>query len=142
MKMNIKEGVVSLETLDELSDLLLNHTTDGIVLLEGELGAGKTTFIKHLLQKIGVVESITSPTFSLVNHYHSPLRDIIHADLYRVKKSQEIEGLGLDYTGKNLLLIEWGEQFESLLTPIKAKISLSYLASDTINQRSYRIELL
>ena len=140
--MNVKEGVFSLETLDELSNILLNHTTQGVVLLEGELGAGKTTFTKHLLQKIGVVESITSPTFSLVNHYHSDLCDIIHADLYRVKNSKEIEGLGLEYTGKNLLLIEWGEQFESLLTPIKAKISLSYLASDAINQRAYRIELL
>ena len=135
------EGVVTLETLDTLSSLLLHHTREGFVILEGELGAGKTTFIKHLLSKLGVTDSVTSPTFSLVQHYKAAKKNIIHADLYRIKHPAEIEGLGIEYDGKNLILIEWGERFEHLFHPLKAKIKFNYLASDNINSRAFSLEL-
>jgi tRNA threonylcarbamoyladenosine biosynthesis protein TsaE len=137
----IKEGIIQLNTLDKLSDLLIEHVSNGYVLLEGPLGSGKTTFIKHLLKKLGVTEPVTSPTYTLVHTYHATLGQIMHADLYRIQHQQELEGLDLEYTGNNLLFIEWGERFAKFFTPVKAKISLSLCKSKNENSRYYSFEL-
>jgi tRNA threonylcarbamoyladenosine biosynthesis protein TsaE len=87
-----------------------------IVVLRGELGAGKTSLVKGIVEgfSAGISEQVNSPTFTLVHEYRSAAIEIYHIDLYRVDKPRELETLGIDdlISSKSLLLIEWGEKFE------------------------------
>ncbi len=86
-----------------------------LVLLRGELGAGKTTLVKGIAEAFQAAsqEEVTSPTFTLVHEYRGPQVSVFHIDLYRIDTQRELETLGLDdlYGDNNLLLIEWGEKF-------------------------------
>lgn len=86
-----------------------------LVLLRGELGAGKTTLVKGIAEAFHAAkeEDVTSPTFTLVHEYRGPEVNIYHIDLYRVDTPRELETLGLDdlFGPESLLLIEWGEKF-------------------------------
>jgi tRNA threonylcarbamoyladenosine biosynthesis protein TsaE len=86
-----------------------------LVLLRGDLGAGKTTLVKGIAQGFQAAseENVTSPTFTLVHEYRGPSATLYHIDLYRVDTPRELETLGLDdLMGENsVLLIEWGEKF-------------------------------
>ncbi len=83
-----------------------------LVLLRGELGAGKTTLVKGIAEGFGAAdaEEVTSPTFTLVHEYRGPTVNVYHIDLYRVDTPRELETLGLDDL-QGVLLIEWGEKF-------------------------------
>ena len=95
--------VKNLEDLDRLTkEIAKNLKGDEIILLEGELGAGKTTFTKYLLKNLGVDEHITSPTFTVMNQYESSKFDIYHIDMYRVNDF-DIS----DLIGSGLIIIEW-----------------------------------
>ena len=102
-------------TLNEIEDVTKSLIDEingvNIILLKGELGAGKTTLIKSILKKLGVKENITSPTFSIVNQYFASNRLINHFDLYRIKSLKELDVMGfeeyLDNEGVNF--IEWPE---------------------------------
>jgi tRNA threonylcarbamoyladenosine biosynthesis protein TsaE len=84
----------------------------------GEMGAGKTTFIKSICNELGVIESVSSPTFSLVNEYKTSNNGVIyHFDFYRIKSIEEVYDIGYEdyfYSG-NLCLVEWPEKIEELL---------------------------
>ncbi|MFB3916412.1 MAG: tRNA (adenosine(37)-N6)-threonylcarbamoyltransferase complex ATPase subunit type 1 TsaE [Terriglobales bacterium] len=86
-----------------------------VVLLRGELGAGKTTLVKGIAKAFEAAEEedVTSPTFTLVHEYRGPRVTVYHIDLYRIDTERELETLGLDdlMGARNLLLIEWGEKF-------------------------------
>jgi tRNA threonylcarbamoyladenosine biosynthesis protein TsaE len=86
-----------------------------VVLLRGDLGAGKTTLVKGIAEGFGAAraEDVTSPTFTLVHEYRGPQTTLYHIDLYRIDTERELETLGLDdLLGPNcILLIEWGEKF-------------------------------
>jgi tRNA threonylcarbamoyladenosine biosynthesis protein TsaE len=86
-----------------------------LVLLRGELGAGKTTLVKGIAEGFEAAreEDVTSPTFTLVHEYRGPAVTIYHIDLYRIDTERELETLGLDdlFSDNNVLLIEWGEKF-------------------------------
>jgi tRNA threonylcarbamoyladenosine biosynthesis protein TsaE len=84
----------------------------GIVHLSGELGAGKTTFARALLQALGVGERVKSPTYSLIESYQANGLDIHHLDLYRLADPGELEWLGVAdlWGGSALVLIEWPER--------------------------------
>jgi tRNA threonylcarbamoyladenosine biosynthesis protein TsaE len=87
-----------------------------LILLRGNLGAGKTTLIKGIAAGFGAAteDEVTSPTFTLVHEYRGPNVTLYHIDLYRVDTQRELETLGLDdlMTENSILLIEWGEKFE------------------------------
>src|SRR5579859_3871253 len=87
-----------------------------VVLLSGNLGAGKTTLVKGIVEgfKAAAQEEVTSPTFTLIHEYRSPEVDIYHIDLYRVDTQRELETLGIDdlFSPRSLIIIEWGEKFE------------------------------
>jgi tRNA threonylcarbamoyladenosine biosynthesis protein TsaE len=90
-----------------------------IVLLRGDLGAGKTTLVKGIAEAFHAAaqDDVTSPTFTLVHEYRGPERTLYHIDLYRLDTERELATLGLeDMTNEDgaLLLIEWGEKFERL----------------------------
>jgi tRNA threonylcarbamoyladenosine biosynthesis protein TsaE len=86
-----------------------------LVLLRGELGAGKTTLVKGIAAafEAAAEEDVTSPTFTLVHEYRGPTATLYHIDLYRVDTARELETLGLDdlRSDNSILLIEWGEKF-------------------------------
>jgi tRNA threonylcarbamoyladenosine biosynthesis protein TsaE len=86
-----------------------------LVLLRGDLGAGKTTLVKGIAKGFQAASEadVTSPTFTLIHEYRGPSATVYHIDLYRVDTQRELETLGLDdVMGENsVLLIEWGEKF-------------------------------
>ena len=86
-----------------------------IVLLRGDLGAGKTTLAKGIVEgfQAAGADQVTSPTFTLVHEYRSPRALLYHIDLYRIDTERELETLGLDdlLAPNSILLIEWGEKF-------------------------------
>ncbi len=97
---------------EEIVLLLANYP---IVLLKGDLGAGKTTLAQMICEILGVKESVTSPTYTLVNEYVLADKSIFHFDLYRLKNSEELEGIGFaEYIDSgNICLIEWPEMAEN-----------------------------
>ena len=86
-----------------------------IVLLRGDLGAGKTTLVKGIAEAFDAAraEDVTSPTFTLIHEYRGPRATLYHIDLYRIDTKRELETLGLDdlLAPNSILLIEWGEKF-------------------------------
>jgi tRNA threonylcarbamoyladenosine biosynthesis protein TsaE len=99
-----------------------------IVLLRGELGAGKTTLVKGIAEGFGAAraEQVTSPTFTLVHEYRSPRAVLYHIDLYRVDSERELETIALDdlLAPDSILLIEWGEKFPRLRRDRNVEITL------------------
>ena len=81
------------------------------VVLAGDLGAGKTTFVKAAVAALGIDDAVTSPTFTLVHHYGTASRRVVHADLYRLDRSGELDDLGLDEARDDgaILFVEWGD---------------------------------
>jgi tRNA threonylcarbamoyladenosine biosynthesis protein TsaE len=86
-----------------------------LVVLRGELGAGKTTLVKGIAEgfEAAAEEQVTSPTFTLIHEYRGPKANVFHVDLYRVDTERELETLGLDdlVDERSVILIEWGEKF-------------------------------
>ncbi len=111
-----------------------------LVLLRGDLGAGKTTLVKGIAAGFGAAseDEVTSPTFTLVHEYSGPTATLYHIDLYRVDTQRELETLGLDdLMGDNsILLIEWGEKFARFAKERDIEISLERIEE---NERRVRI---
>jgi len=102
--------VAELETIAEY--LLTDDSVKPIILFKGEIGAGKTTLVKQVLQKINVAESVTSPSFGIENQYNTPQGLIHHFDLYRIEDISELDEFGFYETldSGELCLIEWPEK--------------------------------
>src|SRR6204780_926799 len=99
-----------------------------LVLLRGNLGAGKTTLVKGIAAGFEAAEEedVTSPTFTLVHEYRGPRANLYHIDLYRIDTQRELETLGLDDLRSerdSILLIEWGEKFPRLQRERDVEIS-------------------
>jgi tRNA threonylcarbamoyladenosine biosynthesis protein TsaE len=99
-----------------------------LVLLRGDLGAGKTTLVKGIAAGLQAAseEDVTSPTFTLVHEYRGPRTTLYHVDLYRVDTERELETLGIDdlIAEDSLLLIEWGEKFPRFVRERDVEIRL------------------
>jgi len=129
--------LIKLKSLKELAQvaseicqcLNLKNTSKQINCLAfyGEMGAGKTTLIKAICNELGVIENVTSPTFSLVNEYVTTENELIyHFDFYRLNKTSEAFDLGYEeyfYSGK-LCLIEWPEKIEQLIPTQHTRINI------------------
>jgi tRNA threonylcarbamoyladenosine biosynthesis protein TsaE len=102
-----------------------------LVVLRGELGAGKTTLVKGIAEgfQAAAQEQVTSPTFTLVHEYRGPKANVFHVDLYRVDTERELETLGLDdlRDERSVLLIEWGEKFTRFERERDAEIRIERL---------------
>ena len=98
-----------------------------VVLLIGNLGAGKTTLAKGIVKGLGAAapEEVASPTFTLIHEYGEPPR-VYHVDLYRLEERVEVETLGLDelFEKPAVVLIEWGERFPELMPEKRVEIRL------------------
>lgn len=111
--------IKSLETIDETATEFINQMGDNTVFaFHGEMGAGKTTFIKAVCEKLGVEDSITSPTFAIINEYRSNSGELLyHFDFYRIKNEEEAFDFGYEdyFFSGSICFIEWPERVESLL---------------------------
>jgi len=109
-----------------------------VVLLIGNLGAGKTTLAKGIINGLGAAEpeDVTSPTFTLIHEYREGR--VYHIDLYRLDRPEEVATLGLDeiFDREALVLIEWGERFPQLLPDNRIEIRI-----EPTNEDSRRIEI-
>ena len=112
-----------------LSDLL---TPPKLVLLRGDLGAGKTTLVKGIAEGFQAAsqEEVTSPTFTLIHEYRGPRASLFHIDLYRIDTQRELETLALDdlISSDSILLIEWGEKFSRFERERDVEIALDKIA--------------
>jgi tRNA threonylcarbamoyladenosine biosynthesis protein TsaE len=105
-----------------------------IVLLRGDLGAGKTTLVKGIAEgfKAAKAEDVTSPTFTLIHEYRGPEATLYHIDLYRIDTQRELDTLALDdlMTANSILLIEWGEKFARFAKERDVEIGIEHQGGD------------
>ena len=129
----------SLHQLPEIAKEVLQFAKYKVVLFYGEMGVGKTTLIKEIVKQLGVLDTVTSPTFSLVNEYHTKNDEkVYHFDFYRIEKEEEAMDMGIEeyFYSNNWCLVEWPNKVENLL-PLKS-VSISI----TLNENQLRtIEL-
>ena len=105
-----------------------------VVLLRGELGAGKTTMVKGIAEGFHAAEAeaVTSPTFTLIHEYRGSEMTVYHIDLYRIDTQRELDTLALDdlMDSNSILLIEWGEKFERFAKERDVEIALAHRGGD------------
>jgi tRNA threonylcarbamoyladenosine biosynthesis protein TsaE len=113
-----------------------------LVILRGDLGAGKTTLVKGIAEGFRAAshDDVTSPTFTLIHEYRGPAATVYHIDLYRIDTQRELETLGLDdlMTDDSVLLIEWGEKFARFQRERNVEIALERVSE---NQRKIRLRI-
>src|ERR1051325_5531056 len=131
----------SAEETTELGRRLAAELKPGsIVLLRGDLGAGKTTMVKGIAEgfQAAKAEDVTSPTFTLIHEYRGPQVTLYHIDLYRIDTQRELDTLALDdlMTANSILLIEWGEKFERFARERDVEIAIEPRGDD---QRSIAV---
>lgn len=109
--------------------LLQTDTGALTVAIEGELGAGKTTFVGGVIAAAGIAGPVRSPTYTLIEPYEGAGRQIYHLDLYRLADPEEVEALGMRdlLTPSSILLIEWPSRAEERLPRADVRIDMAYL---------------
>ena len=110
MQFNIK----SIEDWQSVAEHIIPQLKYNILLLKGNLGAGKTTFTQFLLKNLDSKDEVNSPTYSIVNEYNTPKGKVYHFDLYRLKNIGEVYDIGIEEYLDNsfLCIIEWPEIYE------------------------------
>lgn len=125
------EGTLALG--ETIAELLM--PTPKLIVLRGEVGAGKTTLVKGMAAALGAAteEDVTSPTFTLLHEYEGPKVHLFHLDLYRLETEEQIAVLGLDEMCAEenaLVLVEWGERFESVVKRADGEIAMEHGEGD------------
>jgi tRNA threonylcarbamoyladenosine biosynthesis protein TsaE len=118
----------SLNQIQEVAQNLLTSKPEKVILFNGEMGVGKTTFIKALAKQLGVTEETSSPTFSLVNEYETTTNEkVYHFDVYRLNSEEEALDMGIEeylYSG-NWCFIEWAEKIPNLIPTNHSQINIT-----------------
>ena len=145
---------------EEETNLIAKKVADkikpgNIIFMNGELGVGKTTLTKYIVRQLGSKDLVSSPTFSIVNHYQAPLKiattplpqsdlklllNIFHFDAYRISSQSDLESIGFfDYINEeNILIIEWAENIKNLINiTASMEIIIRY-----IDENSRRISII
>ncbi|CAM3125953.1 tRNA (adenosine(37)-N6)-threonylcarbamoyltransferase complex ATPase subunit type 1 TsaE [Flavobacterium frigoris] len=125
------EITFSLDEIEKTARKIVAKNPNKVILFHGDMGAGKTTFIKQLAKELGVTEATSSPTFSLVNEYHTvDNKTVYHFDFYRLKTETEALDMGVDeylYSG-NWCFIEWAENIPNLIPDSHSVITIKEIA--------------
>ena len=120
----------SIEQINEVAQKVVTGNPEKVILFNGEMGAGKTTFIKALCLYLGVENPTSSPTFSLVNEYEAANNQLVyHFDVYRLKNQTEALDMGIDeylYSG-HWCFIEWAEKIPDLIPENHSIITITQL---------------
>jgi tRNA threonylcarbamoyladenosine biosynthesis protein TsaE len=123
----------TLAIAERVAEILL--PTPRLVILRGDLGAGKTTLVKGIAAVLGAAdaEEVTSPTFTLVHEYQGPKVKVFHLDLYRIETERELATLGIEEMIADpaaLVLAEWGEKFPSVVELATGEVAIENLGGD------------
>lgn len=130
------------ETIELGKELASKLKKGDIIVLSGDLGSGKTKFTEGILTYFGLEDEISSPTFTIVNEYHTEKLNIYHFDVYRLNDIDEFGAIGgEEYFEKGVCIIEWGEMIEEILPENYMKITFSRNL-DYENKRDINIEYL
>ncbi len=156
---SIKEYILhSQSDIDSLADDVLDMAIDYgtceksalVIALKGELGSGKTTFMKSFARKMGISESVASPTFVIMKRYPMPhesragafYQNLIHIDAYRLEHGKDLETMGFSRLlnpdmasreGRNIVCVEWPEIVENILPAHRLTITFEHMPSDGQN---------
>ena len=115
----------------ELAENIESEKFPGMVIcLNGELGSGKTVFVKGFAKALGIQETITSPTFSLVKEYHDGEMPLFHMDVYRMEDSKENFGLDDYLNQEGICIIEWPEMIEEQLPEERLDVKIKVIDDD------------
>jgi tRNA threonylcarbamoyladenosine biosynthesis protein TsaE len=126
--------VFKLNDVDALAKELSTRISHPIVLFDGSMGMGKTTLIKALCKQLNVVDTVSSPTFSLINEYKTKDdKSIYHFDCYRLETPEEAYDFGAEeyLVSGSICLIEWAEKIQPLLPQEVHRIKLEYIDQNT-----------
>ena len=131
----------TLDHIDEIAHLLIQESADQKVwIFKGEMGAGKTTLIKSLAKALEVADSVSSPTFGIVNEYHTHAKGLLyHFDFYRLDDPMEALDIGIEeyfYSG-NYCWLEWAEQIAQFLPD---QFFLIRITSDSDEKRTLNLQ--
>ena len=124
-----------LAEIDTIAKEILNQHPEKVILFNGQMGAGKTTFIKALSKALGVQNATSSPTFSLVNEYQITNGLVYHFDVYRLKNENEALDFGMEdylYSG-HWCFIEWAEKIPNLIPEKHSVITIEILENGNRN---------
>lgn len=136
----IELKIDSLSELDHVAEQIIENLADRtVVLFRGGMGAGKTTLISRIVAQLGAEDTVTSPTFALVNQYQGSDRLIYHFDFYRIDRVEEVFDLGYEeyfYSGV-LCLVEWPEKIEVLIPEDVMTVSIEV---DDDESRVFKID--
>ena len=132
----------NIDDLPKIAATILKEAATKNFLFYGEMGAGKTTLIKEIIKQIGVTDTVSSPTFSLVNEYFSDTNQIVfHFDFYRIQDEEEALDIGIDeyFNQDAYCLVEWPQNVENLLPLNRTEIKISILdeANRTLEIKNY-----
>ena len=129
----------SVEQTEEFAEeFSKNLNGNEIIAMYGELGAGKTAFARGLVRGLDVEDSVSSPTFAIVNEYRG-LYPIYHFDMYRIESWNDLDSIGFfDYIGNGVIIIEWSENIEGALPDDVIKVEIK--KTDNENERIIKIE--
>jgi len=136
MTLNLVDAEATAALAGRLNAVLPSDTAGWTVLLEGELGAGKSTFARALIKAMGHNGAVPSPTYTLVEPYQLPGRIVYHIDLYRISNEEELRYLGWTELEDGFRLIEWPDRAPGLMAAADLRLELSYAESG----RDARIE--
>jgi tRNA threonylcarbamoyladenosine biosynthesis protein TsaE len=120
----------SISELNTVAKEIIETSKSKTLLFYGEMGAGKTTLIKEICKELGIEDVANSPTFSLVNEYHTANSEIVyHFDFYRIEDENEAYDIGIEdyFYSEAWCLIEWPQNIENLLPLESTEIHLSVL---------------
>lgn len=126
----------SLQDLPKIASEIISSAKNKTLLFYGQMGVGKTTLIKELCKSLGVLDNISSPTFSLVYEYQTANNDkVYHFDFYRIEDEEEAYDIGIEdyFDSKNWCFVEWPENIENLLPLDAVEIHLSLLDDEQRN---------
>ncbi|MDR0696601.1 MAG: tRNA (adenosine(37)-N6)-threonylcarbamoyltransferase complex ATPase subunit type 1 TsaE [Christensenellaceae bacterium] len=126
----------NLNQTNNIASLLSEYIAGGdVVLLQGELGAGKTTLASALIKALGVQATVVSPTYNIIKEYKGKL-DIFHLDMYRIKSSDELYELGIEdcFSHDSLVIIEWNK-----LQNLTGRIISIEITTVDFNTRQFKI---
>jgi len=126
MKLALPDAAATGALACRLGAVLPRNTAGWTLLLEGELGAGKSTFARALIHSMGHEGAVPSPTYTLVEPYNLPDRTIYHIDLYRVSGEEELRYLGWTELEDGFRLVEWPERAPGLTGTADLKLHLDY----------------
>ena len=124
------------DTIDEGVKFSKNLIRGSVVALFGDLGTGKTRFIKGICAGMGISEHVASPTFTIVNEYHGTEHLVFHFDFYRIKSVTETQEIGFDeyIYREGISLIEWADKVRDLLPPNRFEVHLSFGEKENIRE--------